>query len=233
MRTRTSGENSTTLSSPVSSHDESPFVVDTVVLMYFTLVDELDLLMALAPDGLYTTPTVFDPDDAEASADAGCEIAATRHYYDQASSDPRLPAREQRRAEVAVQRVSAVDRLYQANKLHVAVLSDDEIDLFASLASTNSAQEVGLRRKLHPGEASCLAVAASRSWTLATDDSDALKALKKLAPQCGYERIRRLLIRAAVEARISEAQANRIHSEMRSWGFWDNKPPFPPPKVDS
>ncbi len=216
-----------TLNSPVSSHDDAPLVVDTVVLLYFTLAGELELLGALAPHGLVTTSVVFDPGESTASEDARSEIGRSRHFYEQLSSDPRAPVEEQQRAKLAVQRLSAVDILYQAEQLLVVTLSETELALFASLASTTSARAAGLRRALHPGEASCLAVAVTRSWVLATDDTDALKALAELAPQSGYERIRKLLVRAAEEGQVSETRANDIHSEIRGWGFWDNTPPFP------
>lgn len=42
-----------------------------------------------------------------------------------------------------------------------------------------------------------------------------------------YERIRKLLIRAAHEGHITPQEANRIHADMRDHGFWDTGRPFP------
>ena len=41
-----------------------------------------------------------------------------------------------------------------------------------------------------------------------------------------YERIRKLLIRAAHENLITEDGANQTHAEMVSYGFWDSTCPF-------
>ena len=41
-----------------------------------------------------------------------------------------------------------------------------------------------------------------------------------------YERIRKLLVRAAIEGHTSREEANRLHDEMRTLGFWDSGQPF-------
>jgi len=64
---------------------------------------------------------------------------------------------------------------------------------------------------------------------MVTDDNDALKALSGLyvgSQVYGYERIRKLLIRAARENSISEEEANQIHYQMTSYGFWDSQRSF-------
>lgn len=82
---------------------------------------------------------------------------------------------------------------------------------------------------LDDGEAACLAVAVERGWTLATDDGDALRVLERLAHDHPYERIRRLLVRAAADGLVTEAEANEIHEEMTRAGFWDRVRPFSEP----
>jgi len=81
---------------------------------------------------------------------------------------------------------------------------------------------------LGPGEAACVAIAIERGWTIATDDADAFKVLDRLqgGQSYPYERIRKLLIRVADEGRISREEANRLHDEMCSLGFWDSGRPF-------
>ena len=89
--------------------------------------------------------------------------------------------------------------------------------------------ELGLKVPLSPGEAACVAIAIRRQWTIATDDSDALKALAGLQgnSEYHYERIQKLLVRAANEGLVSESGANRIHARIVSYGFWDTGCPFP------
>lgn len=96
-------------------------------------------------------------------------------------------------------------------ELEVVDLGDDELELFAALTSAESARELGLKLPLGAGEAACVAVAVTRGWTLATDDQDALRALGALSPGHPYERIRRLLQRAAVAGLVTEVEANALH----------------------
>ena len=61
---------------------------------------------------------------------------------------------------------------------------------------------------------------------LATDDLDALKALKSCGHTRPYQRVRKLLVEAAKSNLISRAEANGIHVQMKSLGFWGTQPPF-------
>ena len=205
----------------MSFPDESPLVLDTVVLLYFTLVDRLELLVDLAPKGLVTTAIVFDPD-----AGTLCEIGRARHFYEKMSIDPRASLDKQQKSQLAIARFDGVSSLYDEGRLTVVELTDSEVDLFSMLATRRTAQAAGIQREIDPGEASCLAVAIERSWILATDDTDALRVLEVIASGHRYERIRKLLIRAAKNGHISRITANEIHAEMRKWGFWDHTEPF-------
>ncbi|MGH9892544.1 MAG: hypothetical protein ACREA0_11265, partial [bacterium] len=79
---------------------------------------------------------------------------------------------------------------------------------------------------LDPGEAACLAIALNRGLVLATDDSDGLKALRKMKQRHPYQRIRRMLVQAADEGLLSRDEANAIHAEMCATGFRDREAPF-------
>ncbi len=72
-----------------------------------------------------------------------------------------------------------------------------------------------------------MAIASERRWVIATDDSDALKALHRITPRHPYERVRKLLIRAANAGHVTEGEANGIHDDMVRLGFWDRQRPFP------
>jgi predicted nucleic acid-binding protein len=78
-----------------------------------------------------------------------------------------------------------------------------------------------LRFRLGSGEAACLALAVERDLVLVTDDSDALAALEALRAGHPYERIRKLLRRAANSKLITRKRAREIHDAMRQAGFWD------------
>jgi predicted nucleic acid-binding protein len=106
-------------------------------------------------------------------------------------------------------------------------MTDAERMTFARLLSSRQVGQMGLLAPLGPGEAACVAIAIAREWILASDDSDALAALEQLNPGHPYERIRRLLQRAANEGRVSRREANEIHREMIRLGFRDRTRPFP------
>ena len=106
-------------------------------------------------------------------------------------------------------------------------MTPEERLLAAKLESVD-ALDHGVRVPLGPGEAACVAISFERDWTIATDDSDALKVLKRLhrGRDFRYERIRKMLTRAAEEGHVTREEANRLHAAMRSHGFWDTGQPF-------
>jgi predicted nucleic acid-binding protein len=116
--------------------------------------------------------------------------------------------------------------MHGRGELRVVDLDESELATFGRLTSKDGVRELGLRFPLGAGEAACVALAVSRGWVLATDDQDALTALEALDPGHAYERIRRLLQRAASWGLISEIEANTLHTEMRHLGFRDSDLPF-------
>jgi predicted nucleic acid-binding protein len=169
---------------------------------------------------------VYDPDDRL------LPDAALRQI--QLLSEMRQSVRHYERLTVpgadkeSLRRVSHVDSLYKDGWLVPAPMSTSEQTLAAELQG-KAATDFGLRVPLGRGEAACTAISYHRGWTIVTDDTDALKVLDRLHGGAGYpyERIRRLLVRAANEGHIAPSEANRIHAEMRSHGFWDSGTPFP------
>jgi len=210
------------------SSPEPPCILDTVVLLYFLLVGEDALLRGLLGDPLRVPLAVYDPVDRslpEATLRHSQLLSemrqAVRHYEVSVrvgGAHPEVLARAQR-----------VDDLYDESRLQVVAMSEPERHMAARLQSREGAAEHRLRAPLGPGEAACVAIAWDRKWTIATDDEAALSVLDDLHGDrtYPYERIRKLLIRAAKEKRITRAQANTIHADMRDVGFWDPGRPFP------
>ncbi len=205
----------------------SNYIIDTVVLLYFLLVKETDLLCTLLGRPLKVPLAVYDPEDrtlpssALRRSDLLSEMRQSiRHYENAATSDgPPNP--------LAV-RVGYVDTLYDHGALVPVPMTPDERLLAARLQSSEVA-DYGLSVPLGAGEAACIAISYHRGWTIATDDNDALKALRRLHHNQGfsYKRIRKLLIRAVHEGHITPREANRIHADMHNHGFWDTGWPFP------
>ena len=208
---------------------ESPdSVVDTVVLRYFLLADEIELLVELLGSPLGVPRIVFDPDENEdVPAAARSEIRRSVAYQQAASRDP---ARDEEARATALRnatRLARVTELHTTGRIVTLDLTDAELETVGWLTSPTGCVAFGLTFPLDAGEAACVAMAAARSLPLATDDGDALRALHALASRHPYERIRKLLMRAANEARVTRRRANAIHDEMRRLGFWDTHPPFP------
>lgn len=203
-------------------------ILDTVVLLYFLLVGEHELLLNLLGSPLHVPLAVYDPSDRSISGHASHRTdllsemrQAVLHYETTVLSGAAH--------RILLDRVRRVDRLYDKTQLTTIAMTDTESGLAARLQSRSEALRYGLRVPLGAGEAACVAIAWERSWTIATDDSAALIALDRLHGErtYAYERIRKLLVRAADDAWISKARANDIHSEMRNVGFWDSGVPFP------
>ena len=207
------------------SSDESR-VLDTVVLLYFLLADQEELLGELTGWPFRVPFAVYDPEErampleSSPQPDLLSEMRQIVRYYDNiAASNGDTES---------LWKVSRVDRLHDERRL-VAEAMDPLEQRLADQLQGPYASQFGLQAPLGPGEAACVAIAHRRDWTLVTDDSDALKVLSGLSGDkpYRYERIRKLLVRAADERTITRDQANRIHAEMKAHGFWDSTCPFP------
>jgi predicted nucleic acid-binding protein len=200
-------------------------IIDTVVLLYFLLAEQEDLLGDLIGWPLRMPFAVYDPDDWTGSLepkprlDLSSEMRQAEQYYDNMALETGDTG--------AAFKINKVDRLHAEGRVAVEAMDLGEQRLADELQGARALQ-LGLRASLGAGEAACVAIAFQRGWTIVTDDNDALRALSALYgdQDYGYERIRKLLIRAAVENRVTEDEANRIHDSMSSYGFWDSQGPF-------
>ena len=189
----------------MSSDDKH--IIDTVVLLYFLLVGEEELLRTLLGTPLQVPLAVYDPEDrnlppaAHRRAELLSEMRQVVGHYE---SSARLTGDAD-----SLSRVRRIDSLYDERGLVPVPMTPDERLLAAKLESAEALQ-YGVRVPLGPGEAACVAISFERGWTIATDDSDALKVLKKLhrGQDFHYERIRKLLIRAADEGHVTREEAN-------------------------
>ena len=212
-----------------AASSESPdAVVDTVVLRYFLLVDEVDLLVDLLGSPLGTPRIVYDDEDvAGAQHDSRSEMARSIEYQRRASTDPARDVGTREEAARNAERLAQATDLHVSGGLVILDLTEAELELVGQLTSPIERLRFGLRFPLDAGEAACLAIAVRRGLVLVTDDADALRALDNHAPQHPYQRIRRLLRLAVQRGLRTEDRANGIHREMRRLGFWDHEDPFP------
>lgn len=202
-------------------------VVDTVVLRYFLLVDQVDLLFELLGRPLGVPRIIFDPDEGDIPETARSEIARSVVFQRRVASDPVRDDNSRFVAATNAERLERVAEIHASGKILTLDMTATELKILGSLTSPSGCKAFGLVFPLDAGEAACIAIAVKRALVLATDDNDALKALRALASSHPYERIRKLLVRATSEGHISQHRANEIHAEMRRLGFWDTQPPFP------
>ena len=200
-------------------------VVDTVVLHYFLLVEEYELLLHVLEPPVGVPRIVYDPEEGE-SADAGASELRRNIRYEERIARTSQVGAERQAALQRVQRLEAIDPL-GGDAVQVFDMTDSELELFGRLTAEQPDDQLGLVAPLGAGEAACVAIALERSHVMATDVTDALRTLHRLRPNHPYERIRRLLMRAGEEGGISQDRANQIHQRMRDVGFWDSVAPFP------
>lgn len=199
-------------------------VVDTVVLQYFLLVEEQELLLDLLDPPVGVPRIVYDPGDGASADTAVSELRRSIRYEERlvdTSADPDRKAATER-----ARRLRRVDQMI-GNRIQVLDMTGPELDAFQGFTADEPDERFGLFAPLGAGEAACIAIALERGHVMATDDSDALRVLHQLRPGHPYERIRRLLMRAGEEGVISHDRGNDIHQRMRDVGFWDTVAPFP------
>lgn len=202
-------------------------VVDTVVLRYFLFVDRIALLLDLLGRPLHVPRVVYDPEDPDAPEPVLSEITRSIRVQQSWAADASRVDAARQEASRNVERLEAIAGVFERGEIEIEDLTEEERASHLDLLDQPKIKELGLSLPLGRGEAACVAIAVHRTWILATDDSDALKALEALSPGHPYERIRRLLRRAAQESLVTAAQANEIHQEMTLLGFRDQMPPFP------
>ena len=202
-------------------------IVDTVVLLYFILTGQERLLVRLLGSPLCVPEVVYDPQErnlpeaALQHAELLSEMRqATRHYEMRAQSSDL--------SRIRFKRLRKVDDLHREGLIKPVQLTPTETSLSAQLQSRDGVAGHSIRTPLGAGEASCVAIAHERGWTIATDDTDALTVLSELrgGKDFPHERIRSLLVRAGTDGLVTRKEANRIHGKMRSAGFWGDKLPF-------
>lgn len=87
-------------------------VVDTVVLRYFLLIDQIDLLLALLGTPLGVPRIVFDPDEGDVPETSRSEITRSVAYQERLANDP---VREKAGRLTAV---TNAERLSRSSELH-------------------------------------------------------------------------------------------------------------------
>ena len=210
--------------SPESLSDK-PVIVDTFVLRYFLLTERFDLLAQVLGGRITASRIVYDPGDLD-KVIVHSEMPKSIQVQNTRSADSKRSREERERAKMFAERLSKIHDCCRSGRISVVDMSWRERSIYSRLCSEDNIGEYDIAFPLGDGEAASIAIAVERGWTLATDDNDALKALRKLRTDHPSLRIRRILIDAAALGFITSAEANKIHTDMRSCGFWDKVPPY-------
>lgn len=138
----------------------SNHIIDTVVLLYFLLVEETYLLGTLLGRPLQVPLAVYDPADrtlppaALRRSDLLSEMRQSIRHYEHAATSGGLP-------NPLAATVGYVDTLHEQGTLVPVTMTPDERLLAAKLQSSEVA-DYGLSVPLGAGEAACIAISYHR-----------------------------------------------------------------------
>jgi hypothetical protein len=161
-----------------------PTIVDATVLRGFALAGRMHHLVAALGGPAAVCRAVWDPDEEPGWCDQGrSELIRSLTIQERRAQDDRRSAQDRAAAQRISRQLTTVRRLRDAGDLFIVNLDDAEEQLYARLVSTSQASTFRLAFPLAPSAAASVAVAASRSWRLASDDEDAHTALRSCAPK--------------------------------------------------
>jgi predicted nucleic acid-binding protein len=189
------------------------------------LVERFELLTRVLGEPVMVSRIVYDPDDTGDELTMS-EMVRSIHVQTHRAADPRRSEDERDLAGLFADRLKEIHDYSHTGRISIVDMSEIEQSLYGRLSADEHAPKFGLVFPLDDGEAASLAIAVERGWALASDDSDALRAMRSIRRNHPYQRIRKILINAADQGIIGRSEANAIHDEMRRAGFWDTTPPF-------
>jgi predicted nucleic acid-binding protein len=180
---------------------------DTTPIRYFTVVGQIDLLVAVAGGIVLVPREVLDLDEAEEDpADLISEIGKSERYFARRSVDPDAMAKWSRLRSLRVRQ-----------DLVVVDMDDEELETYAELRSLAFAKAEGIA-PLGPGEAAVIAIAERRNVRVAMDDGPGRRVLAQRAPLVAIQTTRDLLRMAASgELHLIESpEAMIIYADMKA-----------------
>lgn len=188
-----------------SANPYDGLVCNTTPIRIFTIVGQLDLLIEVL-GGIVTVPRqVLDPDDDfETPPGLLSEIGGTERYFASRSTDSEAG---EIRARLSALRIR--------EEIEVVDLAGLELQTYGELRSAGYAQrEHGLAGALGRGEAAAMAIAESRTWSVAMDDRVAREVLGLRSPATPIFTSRELLRRAVAQGLIDSGCAQLVYDDM-------------------
>lgn len=216
----------------MSSSDNLPIVIDSSILIPWSLVGKTELLVSVGD--MFTTDFVYDLNEISqlgpltiTESWGASDIAKDILHYRRKGSDLRLTDYWRLAAQTSADNLERIADHIIDNKLKIINLQEhQEIDLYARLTSQRKAEALGLARSISYSAASCITVAYRRDMVLASDDKDAVRALRALSQDHPSISTQDLLRMASQAGYISQQQANDIHIDIAYRGICDPIPPY-------
>lgn len=216
----------------MSSPDNLTIVVDSSILIPWSLVSKTELLVSIGD--IFTTDFVYDLNEISqldpltiTKSWGASDIAKDILHYRRKGSDLRLTDYWRLAAQTSADNLERIADHIIDNRLKIInVQEHQEIDLYARLTSQRQAEALGLARSISYSAASCVTVAYRRDMVLASDDKDAVRALRALSQDHPSISTQDLLRMASQAGHISQQQANDIHIDIAYRGICDPNPPY-------
>lgn len=216
----------------MSSPDNLPIVVDSSILIPWSLVSKTELLVSVGD--MFTTDFVYDLNEISQldpltiiKSWGASVIAKDILHYRRKGSDLRLTDYWRLAVQTSADNLERIADHIIDNRLKIInVQEHQEIDLYARLTSQRQAEALGLARGISYSAASCVTVAYRRDMVLASDDKDAVRALRALSQDHPSISTQDLLRMASRAGHISQQQANDIHIDIAYRGICDPNPPY-------
>ena len=210
------------MSESASPADAGLIVADTVVVNYFVAVGEFELLRQLLGGCVQVPRAVFDPDEPEDIADeAASELRRGLRLHQFRAKDRGIGKELRERSARALPHLERLADHASHGEIVALQLSLDEMRIYARLRDAQYVTRYGPVTGLGHGEAAAIAIAVTRGFGFASDDQDAIKVARALAPDMAILRIRALLMDAVTKGLIDKERAKAIHSAIVQAGFWD------------
>jgi predicted nucleic acid-binding protein len=211
------------VSESASPADAAVIVADTVVVNYFVAVGEFDLLRLLLGGRVHVPRAVFDPDEpGDIAEEAASELRRGLRLHQRRANDRGVGKELRERSASALPHFENLANHASRGEIVALELTLDEMRAYARLRDARFVAQYGLITGLGHGEAAAIAIALERGFGFASDDQDAIKVARALAPTMDIHRIRGLLVDAATKGLIDKKRAKEIHSAMVRAGFWDS-----------
>jgi predicted nucleic acid-binding protein len=195
-----------------SAHQHEPVICNTTPIRYFALVGQFDLLVNIFGGRVLVPRQVLDlEEDPEGAAATSLlsEIGRSERYWAARSGNPE-----------GMERWNRLRRVRQRSDVEIVDLDDDELIVYAKVTTAEFARSLGLAGPLGEGEAAVIAIAETRGWAAALDESAARRVIDHRSPELQVLTSRDLLRQAVIaHSLLDSPEAQIVYEDMLADGY--------------